>query len=114
MNFFLLVNSSLFSISFQANYNSSLCANVITRLGYGSAEFLILTGTVDANRPFMIHSNGSDGQDAFALSMSFLYLDIREIRSFAVIRDNRVIRNLVNFEWFKTNFICQDHPEECV
>ena len=69
-----------------------------------------LTGSADTTRPFLIRSANSDDQYVFTLSMAMRETGV--IGGVRVIRDNGITQSL-SFEWFKANFICQDHPEEC-
>ncbi|XP_075258906.1 uncharacterized protein LOC142350830 [Convolutriloba macropyga] len=80
-----------------ARYNSSLCVNVIYRLGYGSPTQIISSrsGIIHNERPFIIVP--SQVGDTVALIHTPFH-DLREV---------------LNFDWFKENYICRDHPEIC-
>ncbi|XP_063728592.1 uncharacterized protein LOC134856158 [Symsagittifera roscoffensis] len=74
-----------------AEYSDSLCSNIISAVGYGEGN-VMYRGRVSLERPFL--------------------LPVNMARDFYIIPYDR-FRALMNFRWFKEEFLCRDQPWMC-
>ncbi|XP_075252023.1 uncharacterized protein LOC142344320 [Convolutriloba macropyga] len=85
-------------IAVSAQYNQSLCLNIILAVNFGS---------IDPNENILLMSDAEEGAPYVMAPQD----GTSEVYMFGV--NSRELRHKLTFDWFKRNYICKEHPEHC-